>query len=352
MFCTGDTHPVPSALAFENIYTFPGSDSFDGQFYHYIAHDPFLTGEISAHMEMARMRYRRILLPVTAYLLAFGQQRLIDFAYIAAGFAFLFLRTWWLGVFAERSGRSAAWGLVSPLLPASMVFFDRLTVDHVLAALVVAFAVYATSEGSWKLYVILALAPLARETGLVLVAAYCIHCLIPRRWKRAAWFATAALPWLAWSLFVWLRTGYSPYAVSLVPLGRLLHWLFNPLKYPPWVPLARLVQFGDILALLGMLVAMVLGILFAARRRWKPVAIATLLYALMAVFFQKLVVWGIVFNYGRILTPLLVLVVAGWLPSRPRLALLPVALILPRLLMQYGRQVAGIAEAVFGVRLT
>ena len=352
LFCTGDLRPTPPALASENIYTFTGSNGFDGQYYHYIAHDPWPGGKMSSYVDAAGIRYCRILLPAAAYLLALGRQQFIDFAYIAAGLAFLFLGVWWFRVFSERSGRPPEWALVFPLLPASMIFFDRLTVDHALAALAAAFVVYAASESSGKLWVVLALAPLARDTGLVLVAAYCLYCLSRRRWKRAAWFATAGLPWLGWSLFVWSRVGHPRYDVILVPLSAVLHWLFHPPHYPPRVPAAWLVQFGDVLALLGMLAAVALACALAARRRRDPVAIAALLYAVAAVCFQKPVVWETVYNYGRIFTPLLVLVAAGWLPSRPWLAALPVALILPRILMQYAPQLMGIAGTLLGIRLT
>jgi hypothetical protein len=40
--CTGARFPIPPALAGENIYRFQRSNGWDGQFYHYIAHDPFL----------------------------------------------------------------------------------------------------------------------------------------------------------------------------------------------------------------------------------------------------------------------------------------------------------------------
>jgi len=130
LFCTGDLRPTPPALASENIYTFTGSNGFDGQYYHYIAHDPWPGGKMSSYVDAAGIRYCRILLPAAAYLLALGRQQFIDFAYIAAGLAFLFLGVWWFRVFSERSGRPPEWALVFPLLPASMIFFDRLTVDH------------------------------------------------------------------------------------------------------------------------------------------------------------------------------------------------------------------------------
>jgi hypothetical protein len=43
LFLSGERFPVPAALAAERIPQLPGSDGYDGQFYHYVAHDPLMT---------------------------------------------------------------------------------------------------------------------------------------------------------------------------------------------------------------------------------------------------------------------------------------------------------------------
>lgn len=49
LFCTGsEFKPVPAPLRSDNIYIFQGTFGYDGQEYHYIAHDPFLTRGFSA----------------------------------------------------------------------------------------------------------------------------------------------------------------------------------------------------------------------------------------------------------------------------------------------------------------
>ena len=73
-----------------------------------------------------------------------------------------------------------------------------------------------------------------------------------------------------------------------------------------------------------------------------------LLFAILTAFVQRFDVWESVYNYGRIFTPLILLVVVGWLPLRPRLAVLPIAFLMPRLVMQYGKQLLGVANAVLG----
>src|ERR1700732_487352 len=77
LYCTGSLfHPPPAALQSEHIYTFQNSDGYDGQLYHYITPDPFFQRGIASQAD--RFRYRRILIPGLAYLVAFGQDRWVD----------------------------------------------------------------------------------------------------------------------------------------------------------------------------------------------------------------------------------------------------------------------------------
>ncbi len=345
LFCTAGRRPVPPALAGERVYTFEDSEGFDAQFYHYIAHEP-LPGEMAPYIEAARMRYRRILMPATAWLLSLGRQDAIDFAYLAAGYLFLVLGMLWTGRYAARLGLSERWTLIFAAAPASIVFVDRLTVDHALAALTAAFALHAVRRPSWKLWVILALVPLAREIGILLTVAYCLYCLIWREWKLAGVFAASAVPFGLWNLFLTRVTPPAPYETPVAPLSRLVHWLTHAQPYPPDVPLRTLVEAGDVLALLGAVAGMVLAGVLVVRRRSDPAALAAAGFALLAIFVQRDDVWQTPYNYGRIFSPMFLLVALGWMPVNRWLGVLPLALITPRLLMQYGRQAQGIFDCL------
>ena len=81
LFCIGSHYGV-KMHALPKAYNFPGSSGYDGQFYRVVAHDPFLHTEIWRATDRAELRYRRILVPIAAWLLAGGQPALIDAAYI------------------------------------------------------------------------------------------------------------------------------------------------------------------------------------------------------------------------------------------------------------------------------
>ena len=67
LFCTGATQRQPPLVVSENIYLFANSPGFDGQMYHYIAHDPLMRSDLRRYIDDPRLRYRRILIPLLAY---------------------------------------------------------------------------------------------------------------------------------------------------------------------------------------------------------------------------------------------------------------------------------------------
>src|SRR5579863_287925 len=171
LFCTGAEEPHPPLVAAEHIYLFPNSTGYDGQIYHYIAHDPFLRSDLKTYVDDPRLRYRRIFVPLLAYAIAWGHSGWIDPAYEFVCLLSIGLGVYWSCRFAQSVDLSPAWGLLFLLAPAIPVTMDRLVIDGTLAALTAAFIYYSRSP-SWKLAVVLICAALTRETGLLLIAAW------------------------------------------------------------------------------------------------------------------------------------------------------------------------------------
>ena len=347
LFCTGEHFPPPPALAAERIYIFKGSNGFDGQFYHYVAHDPLFRHGLWQHLDLPAYRARRILTPGLAWLLALGQAHWIDAAYRAVTLAWVFLGAWWLGRLAGRP----LGGVGFLLVPAVLVSLDRLTVDIALAALCVAFAVYAREGPSWRLYLVLAAAGLARETGLLLAAAYCAAAALEGQRRRAALFATAALPALGWFAWVTLRLPSGPGAalVSWIPLrGALLRLAHAPSYALAW-PVAASAHALDYLAVGGAL----LGVWLAGRLAWRrplgALEAAALAFALVAVFLAPGDPWESAYSFGRTLTPLVLLVALEGIGRGAWAAVAPALMITPRILLQLAPQALGIARGLLGV---
>ena len=205
------------------------------------------------------------------------------------------------------------------LMPATLVSMDRMTVDVALAALTVGFVLYSSDEGPrWKLLLILACAALARETGLLLTAGLFIFLLSRRRFADLVWTGASALPAIFWYAYV---SGHTPPEPpdrfsSLIPLAgwieRVAHAAVYPL--PRWQALAAVEL--DYIALMG--VALMLGhaAWLAGSRRWNARATAIYVFAAAIVFIGSQSVWEDAFSYGRVVTPLMILLAGE--DARPR----------------------------------
>jgi hypothetical protein len=340
LFCAGSMFPVPPELASQNIYVFSNSPGYDGQFYLYIAHDPFLRRGFEAYIDAPRLRYRRILVPLAAHVLAAGRPTAIPFAYIAVVLMSVTAGAYWVARFASRAGRSAAWGTAFLMVPAVLISLDRMTLDGTLAALTAGFAVYATGERSWKLYLVLLSAALVRETGLILVAAFCASSLLRREYGRALVFATSVLPCLLWACYVGTRTPSWNESVFLTwqPFAPFARAFVHALQYPGLAVPSWLLTLLDRLGLLGALCAFFFSLRGARNAAHDVLKLACLLFTLLAMTHALVVAWQDAYAYNRSFGPLFLLLSLESLAKRNWPETLPVLLPLPRILLQLAAQ--------------
>jgi hypothetical protein len=348
LFCTGTQSKLSPVVAAEHPYEFPGVVGWDGQFYHAIAHDPLLQRGTAPYIDIARLRYRRILIPALAHLFAAGNDAFIDPAYRLVILLCLALGAGWLAYLAQAAGKPALPGLAFFFLPASIASIDRQAVDVGLLCLCCGFALYTRYvKNPLALYAVLLLAGLVRDTGLLLTAAYCLWLLLQRDVRKCAVFATAAVPTLAWYAFVNSRT--LPYvgdgAIAL-PFSGVAHRLIHPMNYPDTALMVVLLHSLDFLAAAGVLLAMILAFHFISRRRPDPVDMAILLFALLGIFIWRPNDWIEALDYARILSPLLLFEALACLEGPLWLALAPFCMVLPRFGLQMASQALGVLRGI------
>jgi hypothetical protein len=297
-------------------------------------------------MDSPALRYRRILVPALAWAAALGRDSAVHAAYFAVILGFVFLGVYWLARAMELHGRHPAWGLMFALTPAALVSMDRMTVDVALAALTAGFALYTER---WKLLVILASAALVRETGFLLIAGYALFVITRRQWANLIWTTLAALPAGLWYVYVNRHTPPEPVAAvaSLIPLAGWIERVAHPAVYPltRWQALAAVEL--DYVALLG--VALMLGhaAWLAWVRRWDARAAAIYVFAAAIVFLGSRSVWEDAFGFGRVVTPLMVLLAVE--DARPRLAFAPAVLVDARIGLNFLKQIIGVARGLAGL---
>ncbi len=335
LFCTGSTLPVPAALAGENIFVFRNSTGYDGQMYHYAAHDPLLRTEMWRHMDDARLRYRRILLPAVAFLLAGGRAGWIDRAYIGANLLFLCLGAWWLGRYLELWGLDPRWAALFVLSPAALISLERLTVDLAFTALCIGFALYMRLGRHGAAFALLVLACLCRETGFVLAGAACLASLVNRCFARAAGWAAGVAPAVLWYFYVSLRAPESAEIrlSRLVPFRGMLRALQEPVAYPFGEAVNVALGLLDRACVLALLAGFFGSLWLVRRNGFNWMRAAMLVWGLLAIcltpgFFQD------AYSTGRVFTPLVAYLVLDGYGAAGGRAAVPLLLMVPRYVVQ------------------
>ena len=333
LFCAGSHFPAPPALAGENIYVFRNSNGYDGQMYHYVAHDPLIRTDIWRYLDEPRLRYRRILLPGMAYLLAAGRQSAIDAAYIAANLLFLFLGAWWLSRYLDGIGLDARLAALFALTPAALISLDRLTIDLAFTTLCIGFALYLRLGRNAPAYAVLLLACLSRETGIVVAVAASLALSWQRRFARAALLCTAAAPAAAWYLYVNARApGYGSVKLErLIPFRALFEAVLTSTAYPFGAALNAGLVWLDRLALVGMVLAMLLGVWLARRNGLGQMEAVMLMLTMVGLCLPR---WDDIFSTARVFTPLLIYVILHGIRTIGWKAAVPLLMTTPRIALQ------------------
>jgi hypothetical protein len=283
LFCTGASLPVPPELEARTIRSIH-QIGYDGQFYRYIAHDPFFRKEYAQYVDDARLRYPRILVPMLAYALAGGRQSIIDYTFVLAILASVFAGCYWCSCYCLLYGKSEWWGLIFLLVPATLASMDRMLVDATLAALFAGFLLYAERRDRWRLYIVCILACLTRDTGIFLGAAIALAALLDRDFKRMVLFATAALPALAWWSFVSLHTRPSTAAsqIAAFPLVGHLKRLFLLREVSD--PLTQsILRITDVISLIGLLICLGLAAYWIIPERIREIQICVGLFVILGL---------------------------------------------------------------------
>ena len=335
LFYTGSAMALPEEIAEEDVFRFPDSRGYDGAFYHVIAHDPLMRHGYASFVDNPGLRWRRILVPALAGFATLGDDERIASAYICVVDLFLCLGVYWLARYAALVGWHAGWGLTFLFVPAAMTSFDRMTVDGALAALCAGFAFYTVSNAPKRLYAVLAVAPLARETGMALVAGWCLFQALRGRWRRAAVFATSAMPAVCWFLYVRARSGADGTRwTSWIPFEGIVERTLHPVQFALASRWLREAAILDNVALAGVWMALGIAAWWVVRKDISALTCSAWALAAGALFLAKADIWSESYSFSRTQTPLLMCVGLEGMGARRWWQLAPLAMAAPRILLQ------------------
>jgi hypothetical protein len=219
---------------------------------------------------------------------------------------------------------------------------------------VAGFVWYAKEGPSWKVFALLACAALTKEQAVPMIAAYALYVATRKQFWAALWMAAATLPTVAWFAYLeWMRPAPPLlFTMSWIPLAGFFDALAHPATYP-FTPFKNAAGVAfDYVALAGYAMAMALTVRFAWQRRWNPSVAAAYAFAIASMAVRNPIDWTGVYNFGRGLTPLFLLVAFEELAESPWLAALPMLLIDSRISLNLVSQILGVAGGLTGLHLT
>jgi hypothetical protein len=180
---------------------------YDGQFYWGIAIDPLATGQVHGLLDKPSYRYGHPLYGWLGWLLSAGQPVLVPAALAVVALASVFAAAAAAAALGIRRGSTGWEGLCVALSPGLIVAAASDLGEPLAAALMlaaIAALIWAKTRSAW---ICLALLPLAKEPLTLVVAAVVASELLQHRPRRAALFATALLPSLAWWTYARVQLG-------------------------------------------------------------------------------------------------------------------------------------------------
>jgi hypothetical protein len=279
---------------------------YDGQFYYRIALAPFLPieqalggppSETAPGIDAPAYRYRRILPPLSARLLALGRVEALPWT-----FPLLNVLALGLGVLCtirlfEAFGWSGALGLAYALIPGLVFAASRNLCEGAATAVLAAALLAIVRRRRVLTVVLLTAAHLAHEATLAVSIGHCAAWCLRRQWRDAALAAVPIALALAWyalvavgfgipleSLFAGSGGGAS-FAFPGSGLWHRLVWLWDP-KHPSRVyatlPAHRQFVRREMLLVLPVLLALFVLLRAAWTRRseaWGAALVAAMLIA-------------------------------------------------------------------------
>ena len=170
-----------------------GSAGFDGQFYYRLALNPLTNKptEFGITLDEPPLRHQRILYPLLASALSFGNPRLLPAVLILLNFSVLCLMGWLGGCYAQTLKQHALWGIFLPLYPGFLLALSRDTVEIFEAAILLGSFLLLRRRRTVLATAVVVLAILTKETSILIIVAGALVSLVAR-WRQQS---KVSIPW-------------------------------------------------------------------------------------------------------------------------------------------------------------
>ncbi len=301
-----------------------GSVGYDGQFYYYIANDPFISGRTFDHIDFPAYRYQRIIYPLTAWLLSFGQPSLIPYMMVVVNLLAILLGTYFIILILELNGRSLWYSLFYPIFWGFLLCLLR-SLPEPLAITLVVMAVFAYLKGNLLGQVIgLSLAALTQETTLMVSMAFLFYFLRERDFRSSLYLLIPFLGYLFWQSYIYLHfqtfsfiggtQNFGPPFLGIIQ--KFFSLGLGGSLYEKWAEFM----------FLALVLVLIMTAFYEIFKYYSPLTIAFLGYALLTSCFNRLI-WVEPWSYARATLGLLVFNLLIFTKEGRKLNIFPMTLV-------------------------
>jgi hypothetical protein len=221
-----------------------GTQGYDGQFVYYIALNP-LPDEVASKLDVPAYRYQRILMPLLARALSFGNKLLLPWVLPILGILSLAGGTWALSQLLDDWGVSRWYALVYGFWAGFILALIVDLPEPLAYGLVVAGFLAIKRNKELLGWMLLMLAVFAKEVTILFVGGILLAYLFDRRWRAALGLVLVSiLPFLVFQF--WLYTVFGEFGIGS---GGEMATSFE------WIPFMGLLRIGEfsLVYLLAML---------------------------------------------------------------------------------------------------
>ncbi len=255
---------------------------YDGQFYYYVAMDPFLE---KGYFKNA-YRQQRILYPLLARCLAFGNEGLIPYTLYIINLLSVAVGMFFLILILRQYSLHPMWSLFYGLSPSSIMTIQYDLPSPLSIALIIAAVYFYANKRIFFTAIFMALSFLTREDSIVILIPLLLwDYQYNRQIKRIILLLGCLIPFFFWQLFVTSTLGdtavaTSAEAISLIPFSGIAGYI-RTLRFSDMMQIGR--QFSTLITFayfIGVSVILVKKML--SRRHLYYYVVAA--YCLLAVF--------------------------------------------------------------------
>jgi hypothetical protein len=301
-----------------------GSVGYDGQFYYYIAHDPFILGNSYNHIDFPAYRYQRIIYPLTAWLLSFGQPKLIPCMMVAVNLLGILLGTYFIILILKHYGRSPWYSLIYASFWGFLLCLLR-SLPEPLAITFVVMAVFFYLKGQTvRQVVVLSFAALTQETTLLVTMAFLFYFLGRKDFRRSLSMLFPPLIYSGWQLYLHSRFQTFSFVGGTQNFGLPFWGIIQ--KFLSFGPGGSLYERSAEVLFLVLVLVLIITAVYEVFRYYSPLTVAFLGYALLTSLLNHLI-WVEPWSYARATLGLLVFNLLVFTQERSKLNLFPMTLI-------------------------